>query len=40
MYGHQFPVWVPVLFFVVLLTVAYIVGKWLVKNDRNYKGLL
>jgi hypothetical protein len=38
MFGYQFPAWVPILFFVVLLVLATIVGRWLVKNDRNYKG--
>lgn len=39
MFGYQFPTWVPILFFVVLLSVAFIVGKWLVKSDRDYKGI-
>ncbi|GAB3746832.1 hypothetical protein GCM10028817_03360 [Spirosoma pomorum] len=25
-----------ILFYVVLLTAAYITGKWLVRKDRNY----
>lgn len=40
MFGYQYPVWIPVLFFVVLLTAAFLVGRWLVKNDRDYKGIL
>lgn len=38
MFGYQYPTWLPILFFVVLLGTAFLVGKWLVKNDRNYKG--
>ncbi len=37
MFGYEFPTWLPILFFVVLLVGSYIVGKWLVKNDRKYK---
>lgn len=40
MFGYQFPTWIPILFFVVLLSTAFIVGRWLQKNDRNYKGIL
>lgn len=39
MFGYQFPSWVPILFFVVLLLSAFVVGKWLVKNDRDYDGI-
>lgn len=39
MFGYQFPTWLPILFFVLLLSGAFVVGKWLVKNDRNYKGI-
>jgi hypothetical protein len=39
MFGYQFPTWVAILFFVTLLGVSYLVGKWLLKNDKNYKGL-
>lgn len=38
MFGYQYPTWLPILFFVVLMVLAYVVGKWLVKKDRNYKG--
>jgi uncharacterized protein YneF (UPF0154 family) len=38
MFGYQFPAWIAILFFVVLLVASWIVGKWLVKNDRDYKG--
>jgi hypothetical protein len=38
MFGYQFPNLLVIGFFVVLLVVSFIVGKWLVKNDRNYKG--
>jgi hypothetical protein len=38
MFGYQFPTWLPILFFVLLLGVAAIIGRWLLKNDRNYKG--
>ncbi len=37
MFGYQFPTWLPITFFVVLLVSSFIVGKWLVKNDRKYK---
>lgn len=36
MFDYQYPTWLPIVFFVVLLTGAYLVGKWLVKKDRNY----
>ncbi len=39
MFGYQFPTWVPILFFVLLLSTAFVIGKWLVKNDRDYKGI-
>ncbi len=39
MFGYQFPTWVPVLFFITLLLVSTAVGMWLVKNDKNYKGI-
>lgn len=39
MHNYQFPTWLPVAFFVVLIVLSYAVGKWLVKNDRNYNGL-
>jgi hypothetical protein len=38
MFGYQYPTWLPIAFFVVLLALSYAVGKWLVKNDRDYKG--
>lgn len=38
MFGYQYPTWLPIAFFVVLLLSAYAIGKWLVKNDRDYKG--
>lgn len=38
MFGYQYPTWLPIAFFVVLILTAFAVGKWLVKNDRNYKG--
>ena len=38
MFGYQYPTWVAILFFVVLLGLSFAVGKWLVKNDRKYKG--
>ncbi len=38
MFGYQYPTWLPIAFFVVLMAVSYGVGKWLVKNDRDYKG--
>ena len=38
MFGYQYPTWLPILFFVVLIATAFAVGKWLVKNDRKYKG--
>ncbi len=38
MFGYQYPTWVPLLFFAVLMLASYGVGKWLVKNDRDYKG--
>lgn len=37
MFGYQFPTWVPVVFFIVLIASAIGVGLWLQKNDRNYK---
>lgn len=37
MFGYQFPTWLPLTFFVVLLVSAFFVGKWLLKNDRKYK---
>lgn len=37
MFGYQFPTWLPILFFVVLLVSSFFVGKWLLKNDRKYK---
>jgi hypothetical protein len=39
MFGYQFPTWLPILFFVTLITGSFLVGLWLVKNDRNYKGI-
>ncbi len=39
MFGYQFPTWLPVLFFITLLLVSTVVGMWLVKNDKNYKGI-
>ncbi|SOE19774.1 hypothetical protein SAMN06298216_0277 [Spirosomataceae bacterium TFI 002] len=36
MFDYQFPTWLPILFFVTLLTGAFLIGKWLVKKDRNY----
>jgi len=38
MYDYQFPAWLPISFFVILLVLAFLVGKWLVKKERNYKG--
>ena len=38
MFDYQFPTWLPILFFVTLLTAAFLTGKWLVKNDRQYDG--
>ena len=38
MFGYQYPTWLPIAFFVGLILTAFAVGKWLVKNDRNYKG--
>ncbi len=38
MFGYQFPTWLALGFFVTLLVLSYAVGKWLVKNDRKYKG--
>ncbi|MFC3809946.1 hypothetical protein [Lacihabitans lacunae] len=40
MFGHQFPTYLPIAFFVILLVTAAIVGRWLVKNDKNYKGII
>jgi hypothetical protein len=39
MFGYQFPTWLPILFFVVLLAGAFVIGKWLVNNDKDYKGI-
>jgi hypothetical protein len=39
MFGYQYPTWVAILFFVVLLAISFAVGRWLVKKDRNYDGL-
>ncbi len=38
MFAYQFPNWLVIGFFVVLLSTAIAVGVWLVKNDRNYNG--
>ncbi len=38
MYDYQFPAWLSIAFFVVLLVLAFLVGKWLVGKERNYKG--
>lgn len=38
MFNYQFPTWLPIVFFVVLLFGSFLVGKWLVNKDRNYKG--
>ena len=38
MFNYQFPTWVAIVFFIVLLTGAFVAGKWLVKKDRNYNG--
>lgn len=38
MFGVEFPNWVPILFFVVLLSGAYFVGKRLESKDRKYDG--
>ncbi len=40
MFGYQFPTWLAIGFFVVLLLVSFLVGRWLVKNDKNYKGII
>jgi hypothetical protein len=39
MFGYQFPTWLAITFFIVLLSVSALVGRWLLKNDKNYKGL-
>ncbi len=36
MFGYQFPTWVPILFFVSLLVLSFLTGKWLVKKERKY----
>lgn len=39
MFDYQFPTWLPIAFFVVLIISSFIVGTWLNKNDRGYKGI-
>ncbi|MDP5139284.1 MAG: hypothetical protein NWP83_02300 [Spirosomaceae bacterium] len=39
MFDYQFPTWLPILFFAVLLTSAFLVGTWLNKTDRDYEGI-
>lgn len=40
MFGYQFPTWLPLLFFAILLISAFFIGTWLNKTDRNYNGII
>lgn len=38
MFGYQYPTWLAIVFFVVLIALSFAVGKWLIKKERDYKG--